>query len=157
MVDRLSPFLFAICRRYANNQEDAKDLVQESLILIFNNIEKCTAKTEIPFKSWCRRIAINAALTKKRKKTFLTELTEENRFTTPISPAINSQLQVEDILTLLEQLPENQRLVFNLAIIDGYSHKEISDILKVKESSSRTFLSRARQSMQALIHQHEIR
>ncbi|MEO1261662.1 MAG: RNA polymerase sigma factor [Bacteroidota bacterium] len=157
MVDHLSPFLFAICRRYAKNHEDAKDLLQESLILIFNNIEKCSAKTEIPFKSWCRRIAINTILGKKRKKTFSTRQVEENDFVKPITPAIDSQLHVEDILALLNQLPENQRLVFNLSIIDGYSHKEIAELLNVKESSSRTFLTRARRSMQLLIHQQEIR
>ena len=67
-------------------------------------------------------------------------------------PDVHSQLNVEDILTLLEQLPRNQRIVFNLAIIDGYSHREIADFLDIKESSSRTFLARARNTMQQLIN-----
>jgi len=65
MVDILSPYLYPICRRYADNHEDAKDLLQESLILIFNNMGKCHAKEAAPFKSWCKRIAINNAFTKK--------------------------------------------------------------------------------------------
>ena len=156
MVNHLSPFLYAICRRYTNTHEDAKDLLQESLILIFNNIEKCQSKEELPFKSWCRRIAINTALAKKRKKNLETEIMEESKCLDAVLPNIYSRLNVEDILQLLHYLPENQRLAFNLAIIDGYSHREISELLNIKESSSRTFLTRARHSLQQLIHQQEI-
>ncbi len=148
MVNHLSPFLYAICRRYTSNKEDAKDLMQESLILIFNNISKCTSNEEASFKAWCRRIAINTALAKKRKKGFQMELIKNLEMHPATAPNIQSQLNVEDILNLLRFLPENQRLVFNLAIIDGYSHKEIAEILEIKESSSRTFLTRARASLQ---------
>ena len=68
-------------------------------------------------------------------------------------PPIHSQLNVEDILAFLKQLPQNQRIVFNLSVIDGYSHREIAQFLNIKESSSRTFLSRAREHMQRLINQ----
>jgi len=64
---------------------------------------------------------------------------------------------VEDILKLLNFLPKNQRVVFNLAVIDGFSHKEIADLLKIGESSSRTFLVRARQALQCLIQKQEIK
>jgi len=73
MVNHLSPFLFPICRRYSKNFEDAKDLLQEALILIFNNIEQCKTEEIIPFKSWCKKITINNALAKLRKKSHQTE------------------------------------------------------------------------------------
>ncbi len=156
MVNYLSPFLFPTCKRYSNNHEDAKDILQESLILIFNNIEQCKSDEVHSFKSWCRRIAINTALAKKRKKKNFIENIIENENLRPSRPIIYSQLSVDEILRLLKLLPENQRNVFNLAVIDGYSHKEIASFLNIKESSSRTFLVRARLAMQQLIKKQEI-
>lgn len=156
MVNHLSPFLYSVCRRYVDSHEDAKDLIQESLILIFNNMDKCMATSEITFKSWCRRIAINTALAKIRKKKIDNNLLDDSELLYTTLPAVNSQLNVEDILRLLKHLPQNERLTFNLSVIDGYTHQEIAEILQVKESSSRTFLARARQSLQQLIHQQEI-
>lgn len=149
MVDHLSPYLYVICRRYSDQHEDAQDLLQESLISIFNNIEKCKADEIAGFKAWCRRIAINKALEKKRKK----GLTLENLsgISVPTLPVIQSQLNVNDILSLLERLPENQRTVFNLAVLDGFAHREIATMLNIQESSSRTFLTRARQKLQAMM------
>lgn len=155
MLSHLSPFLFPICRRYANGHEDAKDLMQEALILIFNNIEDCNA-TETPvFMAWCRRIAINNALAKKRKKQLPMSKEEPLDFQHTNGPAIYAKLEAEAILRLLDQLPEQHRMVFNLSIIDGYSHREIAEILNIKESSSRTFLVRARQRMQSLVTQQQ--
>lgn len=157
MVNYLSPYLYAICCRYTDNQEDTKDLLQEALILIFNNIDRCSSNEEGVFKSWCKHIAINNALSKKRKKGFLYEQINTTNIDPSIAPKIDSQLNVKDILNWLQYLPENQRLVFNLAIIDNYSHKEIAEILKIKESSSRTFLMRARQFLQKAIQAEEIK
>ncbi|MEM9820445.1 MAG: RNA polymerase sigma factor [Bacteroidota bacterium] len=152
MVNLLSQFLYPVCRRYANSHEDAKDLLQESLILIFNNIHQCKSNQINGFKGWSRKITINTALAKQRKRGFRMEVIHTLSVEHIDHPDVHSQLNVEDILTLLEQLPRNQRIVFNLAIIDGYSHREIADFLDIKESSSRTFLARARNTMQQLIN-----
>lgn len=157
MVNYLSPFLFPICRRYAHTYEDAKDLLQEALILIFNNIDQLDSNEELPFKSWCRRIAINNALAKIRKNSSQLEVVQEHNITPMAPPKVYSQLNVEEILRLLQFLPSIHRAVFNLSVMDGYTHKEIADLLNIKESSSRTFLVRARQSLQRLINQQENR
>ena len=157
VVDIISPFLYNICWRYAGNHEDAKDLLQESLILIFNNIDKCKSDEEGQFKSWCRRIAINNALDKKRKKTIQVESLDTRRYQEVVIPKIHSKLHVEDIMRLMECLPEKQRLIFNLSVIDGYGHQEIAGLLNIKASSSRTFLTRARQMLRELIYQQEIK
>lgn len=154
MVDELSSYLFVICRRYALSEEDARDLLQEALILIFNNINQFKGEEVGAFKAWCKRIAINNALEKKRKKGFRMEVVQELPESGSFSvPDVYAQLNVEDILSLLEKLPENQRIVFNLFVIDGIAHREIAKILQIKESSSRTFLTRARQELQLLIGQ----
>lgn len=155
MVDYLSPFLFPICLRYADSREDAKDLLQEALILIFNNLESFSSNEEAPFRHWCRRIAINKAFAKKRKKIVPMYAMKERDENHPLAPSINSKLNVDDILKLLESLPEHHRNVFNLAVIDGYAHKEIAQLLEIKESSSRTFLTRARNLLQRLIREED--
>jgi len=153
MVNHLSPYLYVICRRYTEQHEDAQDLLQESFIAIFNNIEKCRANEIAGFKAWCRRIAINKALGKKRKRSFTLEALSVVSVAT--LPEVQSQLNVTDILKLLERLPENQRIVFNLAVLDGFVHREIAEMLKIKESSSRTILTRARQKLQQLMMVNE--
>lgn len=155
MVNHLSPMLFPICLRYANSREDAKDLLQEGLILIFNNLESLSSDEVPVFKAWCRRITINNALAKKRKKIFPLYPLDDKATEAIVSPRIQSQLQVDDILSLLQKLPENHRIVFNLAAIDGYPHREIAEFLEIKESSSRTFLTRARLLLQDLLVQAE--
>lgn len=152
MVNQLSPLLFPICRRYADSFEDAKDLLQESLILIFNNIYKCQSEEIVSFKNWCKRITINNALAKIRKANTYKGSFQEDDFQESNAPSVYSKLNMEDILKMLDFLPERHRHVFNLSILDGYSHKEIAELLSIKESSSRTLLVRARQALQSMIH-----
>jgi len=155
MVNHLAPYLMSICQRYAPNKEDARDWMQESLIKIFNNIEQCKTN-EFAFKGWCRKIAINVCLGKIRKKGLKTVELKNEYETGIFQPKIIEQMNVKDILRLLDHLPQKLKLVFNLSVLDGYSHKEIAESLKIKESSSRTFLTRARTKMQQLIIEQEI-
>jgi RNA polymerase sigma factor (sigma-70 family) len=154
MVDLLAPFLFSVCKRYAASRENAQDLVQESFILIFNNIQQCQA-AEKPFMGWCRRIAVNVCLEKFRKKSIPFENMDHAENDPSAAPDIFDKLGVEEILQLLQLLPENQSIVFNLYVIDGYNHAEIGDILRIKESNSRTLLTRARATLQGILHQKE--
>ncbi|HHS95472.1 MAG TPA: hypothetical protein ENJ45_02700, partial [Phaeodactylibacter sp.] len=104
-----------------------------------------------------RRIAINNALDKKRKKSFELESLDPVLHQAAAMPKIHSRLNVEDIMRLLHCLPEKQRLTFSLAVIDGIPHHEIAKLLNIKESSSRTFLTRARQTLRELIYHQEIK
>ena len=154
-MDRIAPFLFGICRRYADRTEDAKDLLQEALIKIFNNIEQVQTN-EFAFKGWCRRITVNVALSKLRKKGFNSRVEMDDSVRGSAAPSIYGSMNAADILKLLEKLPEKQKLVFNLSVLDGYSHREIAQMLGIGESSSRTFLVRARGKLQQLIQAQEI-
>ncbi len=154
MVDLLAPFLFSVCKRYERSQTNLQDLVQEALILIFNNIEQCRGEEKI-FMGWCRRIAINVCLQKIRKKNLPLETLDMIGADPGVPPGIFSQMGVEDILQVLDNLPENQRLVFNLSVLDGYSHAEISREMNIAESHSRALLTRARAALQDLITKKE--
>lgn len=153
MVNHLTPMLYSVSLRYANqNHEATKDLVQESLIRIFNNIDKCNATEEFMFKSWCKRVSINVALGKIRKKKIQTQEIDINDGNFKHQPDALHSLNVEDILKLLNDIPTQHRIVFNMAIIDGYKHQEIAQILNIKENTSRVFLTRARQALQQMIN-----
>jgi RNA polymerase sigma factor (sigma-70 family) len=153
VVDLLAPFLFSVCKRYERSTADIQDRVQEALILIFNNIEQFRGG-EKEFMHWSQRIAINVCLQKFRKKNFLLEAMDTCH--EPVeSPDIFSKMGVDEILQVLDILPDNQRIVFNLSVLDGYTHAEISQEMNIEISHSRTLLTRARAALQDIILQKE--
>lgn len=138
--------LLTVCRRYARDEAMAYDLVQESLILIFKNIEKY--KTTGSFEAWMRRIAINCSLQWIGKSYFKNESpTEEFSDTEFQEPIIFSQLGEEEIIKHIQSLPDGYRTVLNLYIIEGMSHKEIAEILNISINTSRSQLMRGRKSL----------
>lgn len=155
MVNLLAPFLTSVCRRYENSHAAAQDMVQDSLIRIFNHLEDCQAE-EKPFMGWCKRITINVCLEQLRKKKLPLEFVASEELQHSQNPEILDQLGLEDILLIINKLPESQRLVFNLFVVDGYSHQEIGDLLHIKESNARTLLTRARATLQNLLTEQEI-
>ena len=155
MVDLLVPFLSNICRRYALSRTDQQDLIQESLIQIFNHIDQFAGVGQA-FFAWSKRIAVNICLQKIRKQKVQLEEIDLYSFDLPSDPNIFSKLGVEEILQIIGSLPENQRLVFNLFVIDGYPHQQIAEMLQIQESHSRALLSRARAALQHLLIAKEI-
>lgn len=155
MVDRLAPFLLSVCRRYEGSHVTAQDLVQEALILIFNHIEDCKPE-EKSFMAWSKRIAINVSLDKFRKKKIALEDLDNQEINHSQLPEVLDLLGVEEILKALQILPENQRVVFNLFVVDGYAHREISEMLHIKESHARTLLTRARTNLQQILTAKEL-
>lgn len=149
VVDLLAPFLSSVCRRYVRSQSDVQDQVQEALILVFNHIEQFRGSDK-EFMAWSRRIAINVCLQKIRKKGILFEAIGEH--TDPQeSPDIFSRMGVEEILKVLDALPESQRIVFNMNVLDGMTHAEIGQELNIAVSHSRTLLTRARATLQDIL------
>ncbi len=148
-------YALGICIRYLTNKDDALEAVNDAFIKAFNAIN--SFKTESDFKPWFRKILINTTLDYKRKNMRFNgamELVDNAEQTT--YPCTIEQLTVENILNLMKHLSETQHLVFNLYEIDGYSHKEIGTMLNIPESSSRTYLSRAKQILQNLLINHSI-
>ena len=141
----LLPYLNVVCNRYLNNSTDVKDTLQETFINIFLNIDKYDSSRG-QFKTWAVKICINCCLkcnhkvVKLNTKQFILE--QHNR---SINPEILAKLSDEDLLIFLKKMPQACFEVFNLHVIDGFSHKEIASLLKIKESLSRKRLSRARE------------
>ncbi len=148
-------YAMGVCLRYLGNRDDALEAANDSFIKVFKSIASFNEDND--FKPWFRKILVNTSLDYKRKNMRFSnaiELTDDVPQT--IHTSIIDKLGVEDILGMLKNLNDTQRAVFNLYEIDGYSHKEISQILNIPESSSRTYLTRAKQTLQQLLTTHSI-
>ena len=148
-------YALSICRLYTYSNDDAVSILNDSFLKVFSSIQKKGYNDAIPFKNWLRRILINTAIDNYRKNAkhqYHLEI-EGNE---PIYTDTNSinDLNVQDILKLLDQLPEKQRMVFNLYEIQGFNHQEISLKLNIGESSSRVFLTRAKKMLRVLFNKN---
>ncbi len=133
--------LFALCLKYSKTRQEAEDNLQEAFITIFSKMDQY--KFEGSFEGWMKRIVINTALQTYRKKNVL-NIVEEN-FPEEVEVEINEDnINLKFLLKIIQELPERYRMVFNLYVLDGYSHKDISGMLGIAEGTSKSNLSRAR-------------
>ncbi len=141
--------LYAVCLQYSGNDEEARDILQEGFIKIFENLHHY--KHEGSFEGWMRRITVNTALEKFRSKHSLYRVDDIDTIPETDAEPFNedySGLEAEDLLAIIRELPTKYRMVFNLFAIEGYSHKEISKMINISEGTSKSNLSRARAILQ---------
>jgi RNA polymerase sigma-70 factor (ECF subfamily) len=139
--------MYSICLRYANHEEEAKDMLQEGFIKIFNNLKNFSYSGS--FEGWARRVLVNNCIEHIRKfhrKNFTVDIDES--YDIGVEAKAVDNLQYDDILNLISTMPVGYRTVFNLFVIEGYSHKEIGLQLGVSESTSKTQLLKARKHLQ---------
>lgn len=142
--------MLVVCQRYARHQMEAEDILQDAFIKIFDNISKFESKGS--FEGWIRRIVINTALKNYSKKSFKNEqIGVEHVPEKALAPSIYGHLHEEELMNLIGQLPDGYRLVFNLYAVEGYSHREIADMIGIQESTSRSQLVKARKMLQQKI------
>ncbi|HEY2583301.1 MAG TPA: RNA polymerase sigma factor [Mucilaginibacter sp.] len=147
-------YAMGIGMRYCLNRDDSLEVVNDAFIKVFNNINKYNH--DRPFKAWLRTIIVNTAIDRRRKE-MKYMLNVELEDTAPIfnnATAIES-LGAQDILNLMKELPSIQLAIFNLYEIDGYSHDEISQLLAIPASSSRVYLSRAKEKLRVMLKSEE--
>ncbi|MGZ3924106.1 MAG: RNA polymerase sigma factor, partial [Flavisolibacter sp.] len=150
LYDRFSPKMYGVCLRYAGNTEEAEDILQEGFIKIFNKIN--SYRGDGSFEGWIRRIFVNTAIEHFRKKTYLQPITEteENTVEGKYLSVLDS-LAEKDIVRLIQQLSPGYRTVFNMYVVEGYTHKQIADMLGISEGTSKSQLSRAKLILQDLV------
>jgi RNA polymerase sigma factor (sigma-70 family) len=147
---RLSPRMYAVCLRYAANAEEAEDILQEGFIKVFKKLD--SFRGEGSFEGWVRRIFVNTAIEHFRRKRYLQPVTEkeENTLEGKSLSALDG-LGEKDILALVQQLSPGYRTVFNMYVVEGYTHKEIGDMLGISEGTSKSQLSRAKVILQDMV------
>lgn len=149
--------LMGVCIRYKKDEDEARAVLNVGFLKILNNLEK--RKEKVPFEAWIRRIMINTIIDEFRKNRKEREYIEYTDFQT--SPTYNQhvdyneadkEFDVQALEHLIKQLPAMSQKVFNLYIIDGYSHKEVGDLLGISDGTSKWHLSNARKLLKKKLH-----
>jgi RNA polymerase sigma factor (sigma-70 family) len=145
---RYASKMLGVCLRYAKNKMEAEDILQEGYIKVFNSLTSFQFKGSL--EGWVRRIMVNTAINFYRSSLKYVQSLDDDEMSDKNMPSItmNDLLTTKELLRIIQELPEGYRVVFNLFAIEGYSHKEIAEILGVSENTSKSQLSRARVVLQ---------
>jgi RNA polymerase sigma-70 factor (ECF subfamily) len=141
--------VMGLCRRYAKNREEAEDVFQEAFIRIFQNIGQLQELGNLT--AWIKRVAVNTAVNyyhKNKRHHHYSDLPEYDNPNDDYELML-SHLTDEMLVDLINGLPDGYRVVFNLHVVEGYSHAEIADLLQVSDVTSRSQLNRAKQSLKS--------
>jgi len=147
-----SSYMYAVCLRYTSTTEDAEDVMQEGFLRIFHALDKFKGESNI--KTWMQRIMINTAINHYRQKKILDFKTIEDESIEVlkiVDDTILSKMSTDELLKVINELPDGYRMVFNLHSIEGYKHKEIAEMLDITEGTSKSQLAKARNAIQELI------
>lgn len=153
-------YVMAVVIRYMQQEEEAEEVVNECFVKVFKKIGNFErhAEDEIlekTFKSWLARIAVTTSIDALRVRKQMDYIDDaDTRELSKIKVNSATSLEVKDILNMLNYLPAIQKTIFNLYEIEGYSHEEIGQTLNIPESTSRTYLTRAKKRLRELYHEH---
>ncbi len=148
--------MMSLCLRYTKNETDAMDVLNTGFYKVFKNIQRFDS-SKASLYTWMRTIIINSCLdyiTSKQNIIQQVELTGNTDI--QIDPEVFVKMKSEHLLHLIRKLPPATRTVFNLFIMEGYSHKEIANLLKISDGTSKWHLSEARKSLQKMINEENI-
>lgn len=148
-------FAMGVCVRYTQSRDEALEIVNDSFLKVFIKGDQYDSK--YPFKAWFRRIIVNTALDfyRSQQKHYFHENIEEAYEVSSNDSSPLSQLNYEEIISLVQRLPSGYKMVFNLFVIDGFSHEEISNQLGISVGTSKSNLSRAREALRKMILKEE--
>lgn len=153
LYDRYAPLFLSMAIRYTCQYEEAEDVMIHAFYKIFDKID--SYRGEGSFEGWMKRIVVNEALMHIRKRTNLHLAVEINEISKLEHQNVVDKLQYEDLLSLLDQLPDGYRTIFNLYVIEGYKHREIAKLLGISINTSKSQLILAKKRMRGLIEHLE--
>lgn len=143
LYEQFAGKMYGVCLRYARNTSDAADILQEGFVKVYTKLGQFGHQGS--FEGWIRRIMVNTALRAYQKQRFEQESFGYERLPeSPVDPDAISALSEAELLSLIRELPDGYRAVFNLVAIEGFSHAEAADMLGIQESTSRSQLTKAR-------------
>jgi RNA polymerase sigma factor (sigma-70 family) len=152
LYSRFAPKMYAVCLRYSNNADDACDLLQDGFIKVFKNLDKY--RGDGSFEGWIRRIFVNTSIEHFRRKSKIGNTVEPQEYHVEDTglTALDSMAE-KDIIQLIQQLSPGYRQIFNMYVIEGYTHKEIGDILGISEGTSKSQLARGKMLLQKMVQE----
>lgn len=149
--ERFKGKMFALCLRYASTREDAEDILQEGFVRVFRDLHQYSGVGN--FEGWLRKVFVNTALQhlqKQRRGPMIVELGAYD-VATDDAPFFGEELPARNLTKVLQQLPTGFRTVFNLYVLEGYSHPEIAEILNISVGTSKSQLLRAKAHFRSLL------
>ncbi len=154
LYQHFSPKMYAVCLRYAGNADDAQDILQDGFVKVFRNLARF--RGEGSFEGWVRRIFVNTAIEHYRKQMNLYPVPEsQENISEDKDISALDRLDLKDLVKLIQQLSPGYRTVFNLYAVEGYTHKEIGELLGISEGTSKSQLARARGILKNMIDQRK--
>ncbi len=156
LYTRYSPKMLAVCYRFGHNREDAEDMLQEGFIKVFSQIH--TFRSQGAFEGWIRRIIVHTCINNLKKNKKFNESVDLIHATTlqVREESVPSVVQAKQVVECIRLLPLGYRTVLNLYAIEGYSHKEIAQMLEIEESTSRSQYTRAKQMLEDILVRKKI-
>jgi RNA polymerase sigma factor (sigma-70 family) len=154
LYERYCRKMMVVCQRYGKSTQEAEDILQEGFIKVFANIK--TFRSEARLDTWITRIMINTALNSQRQKLYLLPMVDVDGIDLREEAQISlSGIHLNELIAMVQSLPDGCRLVFNLFAIEGYSHKEIGEMLTISEGTSKSQYNRAKSLLKIKLGQQE--
>jgi RNA polymerase sigma factor (sigma-70 family) len=151
VYELMAPKLYRTCKRYLKKEEDIEEALADAFYTIFTKLEQL--RDNMAFEAWSRRITVNQCLLSiRRNVNFNMYLEDVKTLSQPVTAEV-TDLEEEDLLNLLTQIPEGCRTIFNLFVIEGYAHKEIAEMLGISEGTSKSQLNAAKTKLRELVNQ----
>ena len=150
LFEKYYGMMLAVCQRYSKNRDEAKDILQEGFIKVFQKLEQFSFNSSL--EAWVRRIMVNTAIDFYRKRAsgpMIYEMDEAGDVSG--QQDVISDMNHAELMNLLQKLPPGYKMVFNMYVIEGYSHKEIGELLNISEGTSKSQLGKARGYLQKLM------
>ena len=150
VYEQLAPKLYASCKRYLKKEEEIEEAMADAFYTIFTKLDQL--KEIGAFEAWARKIAVNHCLaTLKKKNNFNMYLDDVKTMSQPYTDEATN-LEEQDLLHLLNHIPEGCKTIFNLFVIEGYSHKDIASMLNISEGTSKSQLNAAKTKLKELVN-----
>ena len=155
LYNRLSSKMFGVCLRYAKNRDDAQDLLHDGFVKVFTGLHEYKGNGSL--EGWIRRIMVNTAINfyKRKAGRFFGLTDEEEENIVGYNEDAIEQISTKELLHFINEMPDGYRLVFNMHVIEGYKHVEISELLGISEATSKTQFMKARRYLMKKVKQLE--
>lgn len=153
LYEKYDARFFAVCKRYFTDIQQAEDALVKGFLKIFQNLENYSF--EGSFEGWMRRIMINECLMELRKNKIFHLNVDDYSSSISSNQEASQQIEEDDVMKLLDYLPEGCRLVFTLYVIEGYKHKEIAESLGITEGTSKSQLNLAKTKLKEMLSKNE--
>jgi len=145
--------LFSLCLKYSKNYAEAEDNLHDAFITVFSKIDQY--KNKGSFEGWLKRIAINTSLQRYRENVGVFDIVNEGNIEDVTVDINDEDINIDFLLQIIQELPDRYRLVFNLYVLDGYSHVEISELINISTGTSKSNLARARMILKEKIEDYK--